>query len=44
MEIPLVDQDYTGDRPAQVARRNVIALEVVKLPKAKRGVALLPHR
>ncbi len=44
METPSVDHDHTGDRPAQGARRNVIALEIVKLPQAKRGIALLPRR
>jgi transposase len=39
-----VDQGYTGDKPAEAAREHGIALEVVKLPEAKRGFVLLPRR
>ena len=39
-----VDQGYTGDKPAEAARAQGIALEVVKLPEAKRGFVLLPRR
>jgi transposase len=39
-----VDQGYTGDTPAQDAAAHGIALEVVKLPEAKRGFVLLPRR
>jgi len=39
-----VDQGYTGDKPAEAARQQGIALEVVKLPEAKRGFVLLPRR
>ena len=39
-----VDQGYTGSKPAEAARGNGIALEVVKLPEAKRGFVLLPRR
>jgi len=39
-----VDQGYTGERPAEAARANGIALEVVRLPEAKRGFVLLPRR
>ncbi len=39
-----VDQGYTGDKPAEAAREQGIALEVVKLPEAKRGFVLLPRR
>jgi transposase len=39
-----VDQGYTGERPAQAAAAHGIALEVVKLPEAKRGFVLLPRR
>ena len=40
----LVDQGYTGDKPAEAARKQGIVLEVVKLPEAKRGFVLLPRR
>jgi transposase len=39
-----VDQGYTGEKPAEAARQQGIALEVVKLSKAKRGFVLLPRR
>jgi len=39
-----VDQGYTGDKPAEAARAQGIALEVVRLPQAKRGFVLLPRR
>jgi transposase len=39
-----VDQGYTGDKAAEAARTQGIALEVVKLPEAKRGFVLLPRR
>lgn len=39
-----VDQGYTGDAPRQAAAEHGIALEVVKLPEAKRGFVLLPRR
>ena len=39
-----VDQGYTGSKPADAAQANGIALEVVKLPEAKRGFVLLPRR
>ena len=39
-----VDQGYTGDRPAAAAAAHGIALEVVKLPEAKKGFVLLPRR
>jgi len=35
---------YTGPKPEEAARTHAIALEVVKLPEAKRGFALLPRR
>ena len=44
VEVAFVDQGYTGGKPAQAAQRNGIALEVVKLPEAKRGFVLLPRR
>ena len=44
VEVAYVDQGYTGSKPAEAARRNGIALEVVKLPEAKRGFVLLPRR
>jgi transposase len=39
-----VDQGYSGAHPAQAAGAHGIALEVVKLPEAKRGFVLLPKR
>ena len=39
-----VDQGYTGAPAAQAAAAHGIALEVVKLPEAKRGFVLLPRR
>src|SRR5574340_112215 len=39
-----VDQGYTGRAPAEAAKEQGIALEVVKLPEAQRGFVLLPRR
>ena len=39
-----VDQGYTGDAPAEAAKDAGMALEVVKLPEAKKGFVLLPRR
>ena len=39
-----VDQGYTGADPAAAAAEHGIALEVVKLPEAKKGFVLLPRR
>ena len=44
VEIAFVDQGYTGEKPARAAREHGIALEVVKLPEAKRGFVLLSRR
>lgn len=44
VELAYVDQGYTGERPAAAAQGHGIALEVVKLPEAKRGFVLLPRR
>jgi transposase len=44
VELAFVDQGYTGERPAADAAASGIALEVVKLPQAKRGFVLLPRR
>jgi transposase len=44
VEIAYVDQNYTGDAPAQAAAAQGIQLEVVKLPQAKHGFVLLPRR
>lgn len=38
------DQGYTGAQPAQEAVAHGMQLEVVKLPEAKQGCVLLPHR
>lgn len=39
-----MDQGYTGEVPAKAAETQGIALEVVKLPEAKKGFVLLPRR
>ena len=44
VQLAYVDQGYTGERPAAAAQDQGIALEVVKLPEAKRGFVLLPRR
>jgi transposase len=44
VELAYVDQGYTGQQPAQDAHAHGMALEVVKLPDAKRGFVLLPRR
>jgi transposase len=44
VEIAFVDQGYTGDIPAEVAKEHGIQLEVIKLLQAKRGFVLLPRR
>ena len=44
VEIAYVDQGYTGENAAAAAEEHGIQLEVVKLPKAKRGFVLLPRR
>jgi transposase len=44
VELAYVDQGYTGEQPAEAARKQKIELAVVKLPEAKRGFVLLPRR
>lgn len=44
VEIAYADQGYTGDDAEDQAYEHDIHLEVVKLPKAKRGSVLLPRR
>lgn len=44
VELAYVDQGYTGAAPAEAARANGIALQVVRTPEAKRGFVLLPRR
>jgi len=44
VEIAYVDQGYTGDDAEDAAYEHDIHLEVVKLPKAKKGFVLLPRR
>ena len=44
VELAYVDQGYTGERAAEAAQEHGIALEVVRLPEAKRGFVLLPRR
>jgi transposase len=44
VRVAFVDQGYTGERPAQAAKKHGIDLVVVKLPEARRGFVLLPRR
>ncbi|GBR24659.1 transposase [Komagataeibacter nataicola NRIC 0616] len=44
VELAYVDQGYTGEKPAETAWAHGVALEIVKLPEAKRGFVLLPRR
>ena len=44
VRLSYVDQGYTGETAADAAAAEVIALQVVKLPEAKRGFVLLPRR
>jgi transposase len=44
VELAYVDQGYSGERAAEAAEIHGIALEVVKLPEAKKGFVLLPRR
>jgi transposase len=44
VELPYVDQGYTGEQPAQDAATHGLQLEVIKLPEAKKGFVLLPRR
>jgi transposase len=44
VELAYVDQGYTGEEPAEAAKKQKIELSVVKLPEAKRGFVLLPRR
>ncbi len=44
VEIAWIDQGHTGARSRDAAAEQGIALEVVKLPQAKRGFVLLPRR
>jgi transposase len=44
VEVAYVDQGYTGEQPTADAAAHGIRLEVVKLPKAKRGFVLPSRR
>ncbi|MBB5885204.1 hypothetical protein [Xanthomonas sp. F1] len=44
MKPALVDQDYTGESPAEAAQEEGSELHVLKLAEAKKGVALLSRR
>ncbi len=44
VELAYGDQGYTGEKAAQDVEKHGIALEVVKLPQAKKGFVLLPRR
>ena len=44
VSLAFAGQGYTGDRAAEAAQAHGIALEVVKLPEAKKGFVLLPRR
>jgi transposase len=43
VQLAYVDQGYTGEDAQTAAQQQGIALEVVKLPQAKRGFVLLPR-
>ncbi len=43
VELAYVDAAYTGPNPEAAAAEHGIALEVVRLPEAKRGFVLLPR-
>ncbi len=44
VELAYVDRGYTGEDPTAAAAAHGIALDVVRLPEAKRGFVLLPRR
>ncbi|PVX75236.1 DDE family transposase [Paraburkholderia unamae] len=44
MTLAFADQGYTGDTAAHAARDEGMALQVIKLPEAKKGFVLLPRR
>lgn len=44
VKVAFVDQGYTGEAPARVAREEGVELQVIKLPEAKKGFVLLPRR
>lgn len=44
VKLGYVDQGYTGQSVADAAQSQGIALEVIKLPEAKKGFVLLPRR
>jgi transposase len=44
VELAYVDQGYSGEQPAEKAKKRGIRLEVVKHPESKRGFVLLPRR
>jgi len=44
VELAYVDQGYTGEESAEVAKASGIRLEVVKHPGPKKGFVLLPRR
>jgi transposase len=44
VEVAYVDQGYTGEQASTDAAQHGVRLEVVKLPRAKRGFVLLPKR
>jgi transposase len=44
VELAYVDQGYTGAMTADAAAQHGLALEVIKLPEAKRSFVLLPRR
>jgi transposase len=44
VKLTFADQGYTGETAAQAARDEGIALQIIKLPEAKKGFVLLPRR
>ncbi|WP_313071178.1 IS5 family transposase [Melaminivora sp.] len=44
VEMAWADQGYTGEKAREAAQEHDIALQIVKLPEAKKGFVLLPKR
>ncbi len=44
VELAWADQGYTGEKARDAAREHDVALQIVKLPEAKKGFVLLPRR
>ena len=44
VKLAFADRGYMGNTAAQAAREHGLALQVIKLPRAKKGFVLLPRR